>query len=110
MTKSYRGTYASHGSIKKGNRKSEMLLRYGELLATAATLLQPEKCAYPWTRIDDNWENVLPNQGTSPRRMMHVRFRSKLVQSTTCYPAAPSALRTTTPKCSTLKSARTFTI
>jgi alpha-mannosidase len=27
LSKFHRGTYTSHGSIKKGNRKSEILLR-----------------------------------------------------------------------------------
>ncbi|GJJ13977.1 hypothetical protein Clacol_008234 [Clathrus columnatus] len=58
----HRGTYTSHGSIKKGNRKSEILLREIEHLATIASLYDKEKYAYPQRQIDDLWENVLLNQ------------------------------------------------
>ncbi|KZV60805.1 glycoside hydrolase family 38 protein [Peniophora sp. CONT] len=58
----HRGTYTSHGSIKKGNRKSEILMRDVELLATAASIHKPDEYTYPWTRIGDNWEKVLLNQ------------------------------------------------
>ena len=34
----HRGTYTSHGSIKKGNRKNEILLREAEYAATLASL------------------------------------------------------------------------
>lgn len=33
-----RGTYTSHGSIKRGNRKSEILMREAEYAATMASL------------------------------------------------------------------------
>jgi len=36
-----RGTYTSHGSIKRGNRKSEILLREAEYAATMASLADP---------------------------------------------------------------------
>lgn len=56
----HRGTYTSHGSIKKGNRKSEILLRDVELVATLASVLQLNKeYTYPKQRIDDNWERLL---------------------------------------------------
>jgi alpha-mannosidase len=35
----HRGTYTSHGSIKKGNRKGENLLREAEYAATMASLI-----------------------------------------------------------------------
>ncbi|KZV87865.1 glycoside hydrolase family 38 protein [Exidia glandulosa HHB12029] len=57
----HRGTYTSHGSIKKGNRKSEVLLRDVEYVATLASLYQ-KKYSYPKTKIDDSWEKVLLNQ------------------------------------------------
>ncbi|KAF9235409.1 glycoside hydrolase family 38 protein [Melanogaster broomeanus] len=60
----HRGTYTSHGSIKKGNRKCEILLRDVECLATFATLFKPRGSSYvyPKATIDDCWEKVLLNQ------------------------------------------------
>ncbi|KAA1467023.1 hypothetical protein DENSPDRAFT_876986 [Dentipellis sp. KUC8613] len=60
----HRGTYTSHGSIKKGNRKSEILLRDVEAshVATLASLFKKEDYEYPIERINDNWEKVLLNQ------------------------------------------------
>ncbi|KAL4267030.1 glycosyl hydrolase 38 family protein [Pleurotus pulmonarius] len=60
----HRGTYTSHGSIKKGNRHSEILLRDVEHASTLATLLcsKSSKFAYPKSRIDECWEKVLLNQ------------------------------------------------
>ncbi|VDB95691.1 unnamed protein product [Peniophora sp. CBMAI 1063] len=58
----HRGTYTSHGSIKKGNRKSEILMRDVELLATAASVHKPGEYTYPWERINECWEKVLLNQ------------------------------------------------
>ncbi|CCM00538.1 uncharacterized protein FIBRA_02572 [Fibroporia radiculosa] len=59
----HRGTYTSHGSIKKGNRKSEILLRDVELLATLASLYKYHKdYIYPNEKINDCWEKVLLNQ------------------------------------------------
>ncbi|GLB44397.1 putative alpha mannosidase, middle domain [Lyophyllum shimeji] len=60
----HRGTYTSHGSIKKGNRHSEILLRDVEHVATLASLYKLHKndYVYPKQRIDDSWEKVLLNQ------------------------------------------------
>ncbi|EJF58912.1 glycoside hydrolase family 38 protein [Dichomitus squalens LYAD-421 SS1] len=60
----HRGTYTSHGSIKKGNRKSEILLRDVEILASFASLFRFHKTdyVYPNVRINDCWEKVLLNQ------------------------------------------------
>ncbi|KAG5643659.1 hypothetical protein DXG03_000539 [Asterophora parasitica] len=60
----HRGTYTSHGSIKKGNRYSEILLRDVEHVATLASLykLHKEDYIYPKQSIDDSWEKVLLNQ------------------------------------------------
>ncbi|KAI5117584.1 hypothetical protein M0805_004579 [Coniferiporia weirii] len=55
----HRGTYTSHGSIKKGNRRSEILLRDIELVATLASVLHPKKYTYPRQQIDELWEKVL---------------------------------------------------
>ena len=80
----HRGTYTSHGSIKKGNRKSEILMRDIEVsllflglereyfdtnciwqhVATLASIYKLHKIdyVYPRQRINDNWEKVLLNQ------------------------------------------------
>ncbi|KAG1744557.1 glycoside hydrolase family 38 protein [Suillus paluster] len=60
----HRGTYTSHGSIKKGNRKGEILLRDVERVATLTSLLKPEghSYVYPKQAIDECWEKVLLNQ------------------------------------------------
>ncbi|KAI0085525.1 glycoside hydrolase family 38 protein [Irpex rosettiformis] len=60
----HRGTYTSHGSIKKGNRKSEILLRDIEHVATLASLYKTHdgKYQYPKSTIDVCWEKVLLNQ------------------------------------------------
>ncbi|KAH8093101.1 glycoside hydrolase family 38 protein [Cristinia sonorae] len=51
------------GSIKKGNRKSEILLRDVEHLATLASLYKYKSdYTYPKSKIDDCWEKVLLNQ------------------------------------------------
>lgn len=49
------------GSIKKGNRHSEILLRDLEHVSTLASLYKSEY-AYPKGKIDENWEKVLLNQ------------------------------------------------
>ncbi|KAG2746357.1 glycoside hydrolase family 38 protein [Suillus brevipes Sb2] len=60
----HRGTYTSHGSIKKGNRKCEILLRDVERVATLTSLLKPKghSYVYPKRAIDECWEKVLLNQ------------------------------------------------
>ncbi|ETW79602.1 glycoside hydrolase family 38 protein [Heterobasidion irregulare TC 32-1] len=58
----HRGTYTSHGSIKKGNRKSEILMRDVEHLATLASVYKREQYSYPKEKIDNNWEKLLLNQ------------------------------------------------
>ncbi|TYJ52493.1 hypothetical protein B9479_006887 [Cryptococcus floricola] len=54
----HRGTYTSHASIKKGNRKSEILMREAEYAATMATLADPDY-KYPKDRFDAAWEDLL---------------------------------------------------
>ncbi|WWC72433.1 uncharacterized protein I206_106395 [Kwoniella pini CBS 10737] len=54
----HRGTYTSHASIKKGNRKSEILMREAEYAATIASLIDPDY-EYPKKRIDSAWEDLL---------------------------------------------------
>ncbi|KAJ6452582.1 hypothetical protein C8R45DRAFT_1083309 [Mycena sanguinolenta] len=49
------------GSIKKGNRHSEILLRDVEMVATMASL-SGRKYVYPKQKIDEAWEKVLFNQ------------------------------------------------
>ncbi|KAI0319402.1 glycoside hydrolase family 38 protein [Amylostereum chailletii] len=58
----HRGTYTSHASIKKGNRKSEIMLRDIEQLATMASVFRKDIYTYPWQRLNDDWEKVLLNQ------------------------------------------------
>ncbi|KAJ7351303.1 hypothetical protein DFH08DRAFT_935053 [Mycena albidolilacea] len=58
----HRGTYTSHGSIKKGNRHSEILLCVVEHVATLASLTGKKKYVYPKQALDDAWEKVLLNQ------------------------------------------------
>ncbi|TFK38533.1 glycoside hydrolase family 38 protein [Crucibulum laeve] len=60
----HRGTYTSHGSIKKGNRHSEILLRDLEHIATLASLYKfhNKDYIYPKAEIDESWEKVLLNQ------------------------------------------------
>ncbi|KAL6305038.1 glycosyl hydrolases family 38 N-terminal domain-containing protein [Sparassis latifolia] len=74
----HRGTYTSHGSIKKGNRKSEILLRDVEHLATFASLYKFHKgdYVYPDERINDCWEKVLLNQFL---KRFHGRFLTSSV-------------------------------
>lgn len=56
----HRGTYTSHGSIKKHNRKSEILLREIEYFATIASLSnQGTGYEYPKDELDHLWETVL---------------------------------------------------
>ncbi|KAI0293181.1 glycosyl hydrolases family 38 N-terminal domain-containing protein [Multifurca ochricompacta] len=58
----HRGTYTSHGSIKKGNRKSEILLRDAEHVATLASIFKGDGYKYPKQTLNDSWEKVLLNQ------------------------------------------------
>ena len=54
----HRGTYTSHGAIKKGNRKSEILMRDVEAAATMASLMD-SSYRYPKAKIDAAWEDLL---------------------------------------------------
>ncbi|EIW69817.1 hypothetical protein TREMEDRAFT_43495 [Tremella mesenterica DSM 1558] len=54
----HRGTYTTHGSIKKGNRKSEILMREAEYAATMASLADREY-EYPKAKLDKAWEELL---------------------------------------------------
>lgn len=60
----HRGTATSHGSIKRGNRKSEILLREVEYLSTLASTWGPSKAKFlfPKDRLDPLWHGVLLNQ------------------------------------------------
>ncbi|OAV97592.1 hypothetical protein PTTG_01907 [Puccinia triticina 1-1 BBBD Race 1] len=56
----HRGTYTSHGSIKRNNRKSEILLREIEYFATLASLSSKDTgYEYPKDELDYLWEIVL---------------------------------------------------
>ena len=68
-----RQTYTSHGFIKKGNRKSEILLRDAEYLATLAVLIGKDKSyVYPRKELDECWENLLLCQVRPPHSLAHV--------------------------------------
>ena len=56
----HRGTYTSQSNTKRGNRKSEHLLREAELWATAATVLRGED--YPYDALEAAWRTVLLQQ------------------------------------------------
>ncbi|ORY35984.1 hypothetical protein BCR33DRAFT_722459 [Rhizoclosmatium globosum] len=61
----HRGTYTSHGLVKKFNRKSEILLREVEFLSTLV-LTNPHKknsdFTYPASELNRLWKLVLVNQ------------------------------------------------
>jgi alpha-mannosidase len=54
----HRGTYTTQANNKLNNRKSEIMLRDLEYLATLATM-KSKSYKYPKKDIDDMWENVL---------------------------------------------------
>ncbi|TXR52270.1 alpha-mannosidase [Quadrisphaera setariae] len=56
----HRGTYTSQAKTKRGNRRSEHLLREAELWATAAVL--GSGAAYPEGELDALWKTVLLHQ------------------------------------------------
>jgi alpha-mannosidase len=56
----HRGTYTSHARVKRGNRRSEHLLREAELWATQATVRTG--AAYPYDELERMWHTVLLNQ------------------------------------------------
>ncbi|KAJ3097372.1 Glycoside hydrolase, 38 vacuolar alpha mannosidase [Phlyctochytrium planicorne] len=59
----HRGTYTSHGIIKRYNRKMEYLLREVELLSTVASNVSKDKSfVYPKAELDRCWKLILLNQ------------------------------------------------
>lgn len=56
----HRGTYTSQSNTKRGNRKSEHLLREAELWATTAAVLFGDE--YPYEVLDAAWRTVLLQQ------------------------------------------------
>ncbi|KAL7422655.1 Glycoside hydrolase, 38 vacuolar alpha mannosidase [Cryptotrichosporon argae] len=54
----HRATYTSHGSIKRGNRKSEILMREAEYATAMASLLD-SSYKYPKERLMAAWEDLL---------------------------------------------------
>ncbi|MET7367461.1 glycoside hydrolase family 38 C-terminal domain-containing protein [Streptomyces sp. NPDC005566] len=54
----HRGTYTTQAATKRGNRRSEHLLREAELWATAAVLRNPGY-HYPYETLDRIWKTVL---------------------------------------------------
>ena len=56
----HRGTYTSQAQTKKGNRRSESLLREAELWCTAAAVRTGAE--YPYRQLDEAWRTVLLQQ------------------------------------------------
>ncbi|MDQ1608279.1 MAG: alpha-mannosidase [Microbacteriaceae bacterium] len=56
----HRGAYTSQARTKRGNRRSEHLLREAELWATLATIRTGED--YPYDLLDQTWKMVLLQQ------------------------------------------------
>jgi alpha-mannosidase len=56
----HRGSYTSQAATKRGNRRSEALLREAELWATAAAVRGLD--AYPYQELNAAWRIVLLNQ------------------------------------------------
>lgn len=54
----HRGTYTSHGWTKRGNRKSEVLLREVEYASTLASIAS-KSFTYPKAELDPLWEMLL---------------------------------------------------
>ncbi len=75
----HRGVYTSHGSIKRWNRKLEILLHNIEWVSTLASIADPS-FSYAKSELDQLWEMLLFNQ-----------FHDIL-------PAARSVAYTTTPR------------
>ncbi|KAK9464644.1 glycosyl hydrolases family 38 N-terminal domain-containing protein [Lipomyces arxii] len=57
----HRGTYTTQSDVKKGNRRSEILLHDVEFIASLASLTN-RNYKYPKERITDLWEIVCLNQ------------------------------------------------
>ena len=56
----HRGTYTSQARTKRGNRRSEHLLREAELWATTAAVR--EDAPYPYAALESCWRTVLLQQ------------------------------------------------
>ncbi|MFC1434923.1 alpha-mannosidase [Streptacidiphilus sp. N1-3] len=57
----HRATYTTQAATKRGNRRSEHLLREAELWAATAAVLAPPY-GYPYERLDRLWKTVLLHQ------------------------------------------------
>lgn len=58
----HRGTYTSQANNKKGNRKSELLLRDVEFIQTFAAVFQHNSNQYPREELTRLWQLLLLNQ------------------------------------------------
>ena len=56
----HRGTFTSHAREKRGNRRSEHLLREAELWSAAATTIAG--APYPYELLDELWQRTLTQQ------------------------------------------------
>lgn len=61
----------SHGSIKRWNRKLEIMMTQIEHAATLASLRHKDAYKYPKQQIDELWENILLCQ-VSRRAFAHL--------------------------------------
>lgn len=58
----HRGVFTSHGSIKRWNRKLEILMHNLEWTATLASIQSSSSYKFPKKEIDSLWEPLLTNQ------------------------------------------------
>ena len=58
----HRATYTTQAATKRGNRRSEHLLREAELWATTAAVTGSAGYDYPYRRLDRLWKTVLLHQ------------------------------------------------
>ena len=58
----HRGTYTSQAKTKKGNRRSEHLLREAELWSVTAAVRSPGSFDYPYAELKRLWQLVLLQQ------------------------------------------------
>lgn len=57
----HRGTYTTHGAIKRANRQAESSLHDAEFLATLATLVNADY-GYPFRKLSKAWKSACLNQ------------------------------------------------
>ncbi|MGY4978519.1 alpha-mannosidase [Streptomyces sp. 900105755] len=102
----HRGTYTSQARTKRGNRRSEALLREAELWAATAAVRAG--APYPYERLESLWRRVLLNQfhdilpGSSIAWVhrqaereyaeIHAELETLIEEAVTCLPGPPALL------------------